>query len=220
MQIVLPNDMSCCRRWRAEGREGTNPSKTLVLKTSVLTYKLWIILLLFFHWGCPWISSLWWISSLIVLVLYSPAGQGPLTLRQEVVGDRRVGPFGIWARQSKLWSPEVLVPLSKRILLETKTSWFTCLELCPEISNESSQLELLETLYLPLSKEEGQPRKNCCLILAAANNAVCLHSWKAWEGREGGKKNRRGKQKGKKCVMQILKIQSRGNSKIKIKRFF
>lgn len=27
MQIVLPNDMSCCRRWRAEGREGTNLSK-------------------------------------------------------------------------------------------------------------------------------------------------------------------------------------------------
>lgn len=28
--------------------------------------------------------------------------------------------------------------------------------LCPEITNVSSQLEQLETLYLPLSKEEGR----------------------------------------------------------------
>lgn len=34
---------------------------------------------------------------------------------------------------------------------------FTCLELClcPKITNVSSQLERLETLYLPLSNEEG-----------------------------------------------------------------
>lgn len=38
-----------------------------------------------------------------------------------------------------------------------KKSLFTCLELClcPEITNVSSQLEQLETLYLPLSKREG-----------------------------------------------------------------
>lgn len=38
-----------------------------------------------------------------------------------------------------------------------KKSLFTCLQLClcPEITNVSSQLEQLETLYLPLSKEEG-----------------------------------------------------------------
>ncbi len=71
---------------------------------------------------------------------------------------------------------------------------FTCSELCPctEISIVSSQLELLETLYLPLSREGGQPRINCCLILAAAKDAVCLHSWReGTEGRteEGGERN-------------------------------
>ena len=51
------------------------------------------------------------------------------------------------------------------------------LSLLSEVSIVSSQPELLETLYLPLSKEGGQPRINCCLILAAAEDAVCLHSW-------------------------------------------
>lgn len=83
------------------------------LKTSVLTYKLWIILLP--HPPPPpmklpcWISSLGWfqISGLVVLAAYSPGAQGSLTLHQEVVGDLRLGPSGIWY-QSKHWGLEVL----------------------------------------------------------------------------------------------------------------
>lgn len=111
----------------------------------------------------------------------------------------------------------MLAPLSKRVLLETKTSWFTCLELCPEISNVSSQLELLETLYLPLSKEGGQPRRTAASSWQLPTTlSASIHG--KHERAEKEEKNRRGKRKGKKCVMKILKIQSRGNGNIKIRR--
>lgn len=80
-----------------------------------------------------------------------------------------------------------------RAIRERKRGLFTCLELCPctEIFIVCSQLELLETLYLPLSREGGQPRINCCLILAAATDAVCLHSWQCVRGQR--KRNGKGR---------------------------
>lgn len=69
-----------------------------------------------------------------------------------------------------------------------KRSLFTCLELrlCPEITNVSSQLEQLETLYLPFSKEEGRQELTAASSWQPPQHAVRLRSPPAWEGSEEG----------------------------------
>lgn len=157
---------------------------------------------LFFQWGCPWISSLGWISSHFSFILPCWTGSVDATPGS---GWRAEG----WA----IWN------LSKTE--QTLESWGVSASVEKGfIRNKDNLVHLLGTLprdlqciqpagavgnSIPAFKQRGRAaKKNCCLILAAANNTVCLHSWKAWEGREGGKKQKR-KAEGKEMCHENLK---------------